>query len=158
VRYPNRMIAIVLCGLLAATAMTTSTYADTHPPVPRQVTSPSATATPGEAGPALVIPTKRSETLARAHTWLTAWHGGPVPYSQSRYLNGWRTNCSGYVSMAWNLQNASGRPLNYNTDSTDPARFRAGFLLLDLRDRQHRRSCPDTPMTSSSPTSAVRRR
>ncbi len=66
---------------------------------------------------ALLIPTKRSVALARARTWLTAWHGGPVPYSQTRYLNGWRTDCSGYVSMAWNLRDGHGRPLNYNTDS-----------------------------------------
>jgi hypothetical protein len=41
----------------------------------------------------------RSEILARAQTWLNP----PVPYSQSAYKGGYRTDCSGYVSMAWHL-------------------------------------------------------
>jgi hypothetical protein len=35
--------------------------------------------------------------IANAKTWLNP----AVPYSQSAYHNGYRTDCSGYVSMAW---------------------------------------------------------
>jgi len=39
----------------------------------------------------------RDTVLARAQTWIDS----PVPYSQSRYFGGYRTDCSGYVSMCW---------------------------------------------------------
>ena len=39
----------------------------------------------------------RDQVLARAQVMQDA----PVPYSQSRYHAGYRTDCSGYVSMAW---------------------------------------------------------
>ncbi|MGA4849038.1 peptidoglycan-binding protein [Streptomyces sp. G5(2025)] len=42
----------------------------------------------------------RTEILARARTWVTA----RVPYSMSEYWSdGYRQDCSGFVSMAWNL-------------------------------------------------------
>ena len=45
--------------------------------------------------------------LARASTWLTAWHGGPVPYQTSTdpttWFHGYRRDCSGYASMALGL-------------------------------------------------------
>jgi hypothetical protein len=45
--------------------------------------------------------------LARAATWLTAWNGGPVPYSMSTdpaaWFGGYRRDCSGYASMALGL-------------------------------------------------------
>ena len=48
-----------------------------------------------------------SAVFARAATWLTAWQGGPVPYLSSTdpadWLNGYRRDCSGYVSMALGL-------------------------------------------------------
>lgn len=47
------------------------------------------------------------QVLARAATWLTAWNGGPVPYSMSTdpasQFNGYRRDCSGYASMALGL-------------------------------------------------------
>lgn len=45
----------------------------------------------------------RQRVLQRAATWLTAKNGRPVPYSQSRYFQGYRTDCSGYASMALEL-------------------------------------------------------
>jgi transglycosylase-like protein with SLT domain len=63
-----------------------------------------------EAGPA------RQEIIERAYTWLNAScpDTAPlhvdyttmdcgVPYSMTDTYEGWRTDCSGYVSMAWNL-------------------------------------------------------
>ncbi|MGC9436486.1 peptidoglycan-binding protein [Streptomyces sp. WG5] len=42
----------------------------------------------------------RTEIIARAQTWVTA----KVPYSTSAYWSdGYRQDCSGYVSMAWKL-------------------------------------------------------
>ena len=39
----------------------------------------------------------RDTVLARAQTWVN----NPVPYSQTTYFGGYRTDCSGYVSMCW---------------------------------------------------------
>lgn len=42
---------------------------------------------------------ERREIVERAFTWWDA----QVSYSQSRYYKGYRTDCSGFVSMAWEL-------------------------------------------------------
>ena len=47
----------------------------------------------------------RPPTLARGMAWINAG----VPYSQTRYYAGYRTDCSGFVSMCWAL------PSSYNT-------------------------------------------
>ena len=51
--------------------------------------------------------TNGQTVLARAATWLTAWRGGPVPYSMSTdpatWFHGYRRDCSGYASMALGL-------------------------------------------------------
>ncbi|MEV0674962.1 hypothetical protein AB0I60_00425 [Actinosynnema sp. NPDC050436] len=47
-------------------------------------------------------PISRSEVITRARTWLTP----PVPYSMEQWYQGWRTDCSGYVSMAWRLDSS----------------------------------------------------
>jgi hypothetical protein len=39
------------------------------------------------------------DAISNARTWVDV----PVPYSQSSYYNGYRQDCSGYVSMAWGL-------------------------------------------------------
>ncbi|MEN3583287.1 NlpC/P60 family protein [Streptomyces sp. ZYX-F-203] len=45
-------------------------------------------------------PTTRDRIIERARTWVSA----RVPYSMSRYwYDGYRQDCSGYVSMAWGL-------------------------------------------------------
>ncbi|MER5640312.1 peptidoglycan-binding protein [Kitasatospora sp. NPDC002227] len=41
----------------------------------------------------------RAQILARAQKWVDA----RVPYSMSKYRDGYRTDCSGFVSMAWGL-------------------------------------------------------
>jgi hypothetical protein len=56
---------------------------------------PGAVASRAAAGPAI----SRGEIIQRAQTWVTAG----VPYSQSAYRDGYRTDCSGFVSMAWRL-------------------------------------------------------
>ncbi len=47
------------------------------------------------AAPASAI--TRNDVLARAQRWVDS----PVGYSQSKYHAGYRTDCSGYVSMCW---------------------------------------------------------
>ena len=42
---------------------------------------------------------KYQDIIFRARTWLNP----SIPYSQSAYHNGYRTDCSGYASMSWNL-------------------------------------------------------
>lgn len=60
----------------------------------------------------------RQEILARAASWLGA-DGQGVPYSMSAYHDGWRTDCSGYVSMAWNLRTDQGDKINATTVTLD---------------------------------------
>jgi len=56
---------------------------------------------PGQSGPAVAADpgpaVTRAEIIARAKTWANA----RVPYSQHAFRDGYRTDCSGYVSMAW---------------------------------------------------------
>ncbi|MGV9702884.1 peptidoglycan-binding protein [Streptomyces sp. NPDC003483] len=56
---------------------------------------------PAKPGTGAVAPTTtRAAIINRAKTWITA----QVPYSMSAYWSdGYRQDCSGYVSMAWNL-------------------------------------------------------
>lgn len=49
------------------------------------------------------VSSERRKTLSRAKTWLTAKDGRPVPYSQAAFYKGYRTDCSGYASMALSL-------------------------------------------------------
>jgi len=57
---------------------------------------------------ALPVPAVTPEQIRRrAETWLTAWHDGPVPYLSSveatHWFQGYRRDCSGYVSMVLGL-------------------------------------------------------
>lgn len=67
----------------------------------------SAVGPPGSDLTARVGCSDGQTVLARAATWLTAWHGGPVPYLSSTdpatWFNGYRRDCSGYASMALGL-------------------------------------------------------
>lgn len=56
---------------------------------PQAATAASAAVAPG---PSIT----RGEILARAQTWVAA----QVPYSQNAYYGGYRTDCSGFISMA----------------------------------------------------------
>ena len=80
----------------------------------RTLTRRFATAAIGACTVALVAPLAhadssapgitREQEIANAQAWLTANDGGPVPYSQtSDWSDGYRQDCSGYVSMALGL-------------------------------------------------------
>jgi len=53
----------------------------------------------------------RPEIKSRAQAWVNA----QVPYSQSAYRDGYRTDCSGFVSYAWNLRDNAGNPRSLTT-------------------------------------------
>lgn len=64
----------------------------------------------------------RSQVIARAKYWSS----NPRPYSMSKYSKGpstsltWRTDCSGFVSMAWNLRHKA-NPTGLTTYSLHPS-------------------------------------
>src|SRR2546423_1690568 len=70
----------------------------------RRGTGPRCTGAAGRparpAGEKKVPATTRAEIINRARTWVDA----QVPYSMSDYWSdGYRQDCSGFVSMAWGL-------------------------------------------------------
>ncbi|MFJ7204544.1 hypothetical protein ACIQWR_13530 [Streptomyces sp. NPDC098789] len=59
----------------------------------------------------------RAQVLARAKTWLTANNGRPVPYSQTKHWkDGYRQDCSGYVSMALGLSKPGPNTVSLKND------------------------------------------
>lgn len=81
--------------------------------------------------PGSAVALRRSEVLSRAQVWVTA----RVPYSQQRYATvegslvptatvkpdsqGYRTDCSGFVSMCLDLRTSAGAPRSYATATLD---------------------------------------
>ncbi len=61
------------------------------------------------ASPAFAI--HRSEVISRGKAWLY----DHVPYSQSEYHEGYRTDCSGFASMVWRLKYGDGSPESLST-------------------------------------------
>lgn len=53
----------------------------------------------------------RGEIVSRASAWVNA----NVPYNQRGWRDGYRTDCSGYVSYAWRIRDHAGRPKSPNT-------------------------------------------
>ncbi|MER7717353.1 peptidoglycan-binding protein [Streptomyces flaveolus] len=74
-----------------------------EPDTPQGPRAPLHGPTGRPAGPAagtLLPAITRTDIIERAKTWVTA----KVPYSMTAYWSdGYRQDCSGYVSMAWNL-------------------------------------------------------
>lgn len=89
--------------------------------------------------------TRADLLLARASSWLTANNGKHVPYSQSSYwdentrsgstrpADGYRQDCSGFVSMAAKLRTQPNTEVLYSTHTYSiPKRdLRPGDLLID---------------------------
>ena len=75
----------------------------------------------------------RADMLKRAATWLTANNGKQVPYSMSKYWkDGYRQDCSGFVSMAATLGNTDpkGGP---NTVALATAKYTTPIKIADLK-------------------------
>ncbi len=75
--------------------------------------------------------------LARAATWLTAWHGQPVPYLSSSdpttWFDGYRRDCSGYAAMAFGLPGPGPDASSLAAQSTPITKndLQAGDLLIN---------------------------
>ncbi|MER6531370.1 peptidoglycan-binding protein, partial [Streptomyces sp. NPDC001508] len=89
-------------------------------------------------------PITRAKALLRAASWLTANNGSQVPYSQARnWRDGYRQDCSGFVSMALGLKGspntvglASDRSLTRRITVDE---LRAGDLLIDAQGNNNTR-------------------
>jgi hypothetical protein len=99
-----------LCGTAIVRLPSPATPTDARQvAVTRAPAAASATTAPPAASPSNIAGGcgDGGSVLGRAATWLTAWHGGPVPYSMSTnpatWLDGYRRDCSGYASMALGL-------------------------------------------------------
>ncbi|MEU8619292.1 peptidoglycan-binding protein [Streptomyces sp. NPDC048623] len=89
---------------------------------PGSAPSPYAAPTSSQISAATLRKSTRTEIINRAKTWVAA----AVPYSMDRYWSdGYRQDCSGYISMAWNL------PSNEWTGSLD--RFADRIARADLQ-------------------------
>lgn len=86
-----RHIVVAASVLVSVGLLSTPAIAATS-----QVASPQASVA--------VAKVSRSQMLERAKTWLTANNGKQVPYDQTKiWRDGYRQDCSGYVSMAAEL-------------------------------------------------------
>ncbi len=75
----------------------------------------------------------RTELLQRAATWLTANNGDRVPYSMEKYwTDGYRQDCSGFVSMAAKLGNVNplGGP---NTEALAKPAYTVPVRIADMK-------------------------
>ncbi|KAL0221060.1 hypothetical protein RCL1_000914 [Eukaryota sp. TZLM3-RCL] len=70
----------------------------------------------------------RSTILARGKSWIDA----RVPYSQSKFRDGYRTDCSGFVSMSWMLPKpgATTRTISNYATSISKGQLQPGDALL----------------------------
>jgi hypothetical protein len=133
----SRRTRLALASLAAATAATLGL-----------TVAPSiATATPAAPKASVAAPSAqqsvkadaitRAEMLRRAAVWLTANNGAQVPYSQtSVWSDGYRQDCSGYVSMTLGLWKSGPNTVELagNRDLTTPIALgdlRPGDLLID---------------------------
>ncbi|MFI8305407.1 peptidoglycan-binding protein [Streptomyces sp. NPDC085927] len=97
-------------------------------------TAPTYQASSVQAQTGTVTP---AEMLRRAGTWLTADNGSQVPYSQtSVWSDGYRQDCSGYVSMTLGLWKSGPNTVELasNRSLTTPISLRdlkPGDLLID---------------------------
>ena len=57
----------------------------------------------------------RDEVISRAQDWVNR----KIPYSQSKTTDGYRQDCSGYVSMAWKSSTSGGGHTTYDMQVSD---------------------------------------
>ncbi|MFI8822332.1 peptidoglycan-binding protein [Streptomyces sp. NPDC053431] len=97
-------------------------------PGPGSSPSPVAAPTTGQVSVQTLRRTTRAEIINRAKTWVTE----SVPYSMERYWSdGYRQDCSGYISMAWNLRsNEWTGSLDRFADRIDRTDLQPGDILL----------------------------
>lgn len=145
------LIGVAAGGVAVAIAVVPS-LADSGPSEPTTAAAQEATdyGPEPEADSRLVTQVSEMSTMAtatlsrdtminRARTWLTANNGGPVPYSMERnWKDGYRQDCSGFVSMALGLGkpglNTVGLADSRNgvtTRLSSTSQLQTGDLLID---------------------------
>ncbi|GGT10236.1 hypothetical protein GCM10010156_78210 [Planobispora rosea] len=150
------LITVTACGsaLVPTTPAQAASHAPAHPlaaltptptPSPSATPSPSPTPSPssepsGEPesvdtlAAVAAAPITRSQMIARAKTW-NPGTSKRVPYSQTKTRGGYRTDCSGYVSMALGLGKPGpitvGLAKSTYTRPIRIADLRRGDLLID---------------------------
>lgn len=73
----------------------------------------------------------KPKIIANADTWLHP----PVSYSQAAYYNGYRQDCSGYVSMAWQLGiSATTWTIPNYSHQISKSELKAGDILLNTNE------------------------
>lgn len=96
-----------------------------------------AVAFDGNLSHAMGAQISRGKMVERAKSWLEANGGGPVPYSMSGYFPGpggksYRTDCSGFISMAWSLEaSLTTTTLQGVAHSIDQDELQPGDILLN---------------------------
>ncbi|MFC8289444.1 peptidoglycan-binding protein [Streptomyces sp. NPDC057242] len=97
-------------------------------PGPGPEPAPAATPAAGQTATETPRPTTRAEIINRAKLWVAA----QVPYSMEKYwTDGYRQDCSGYISMAWNLRdNEWTGSLDRFGEKIDRADLQPGDILL----------------------------
>lgn len=63
-----------------------------------------------------------------------AWVNAGVTYSQSAYRDGYRTDCSGFISYAWNLRDNAGNPRSLTTSTLPNVSYRISTDELQTGD------------------------
>lgn len=121
------VIAAAAAGGVALVGVAVPALATSPPPAAERAV-PSQQQAAGSLTP--------DEMLRRAATWLTADNGSQVPYSQTQTWNGYRQDCSGYVSMTLGLSKPGPNTVGLagNRDLTTPislGELRPGDLLID---------------------------
>ena len=105
------------------TATNTATNASTS-----TSTGTGTTPTTSQISTGTLRQTTRAEIINRAKLWVTA----QVPYSMEKYWSdGYRQDCSGYISMAWNLRsNEWTGSLDRFAERIDRTELQPGDILL----------------------------
>ncbi|WP_405853734.1 peptidoglycan-binding protein [Streptomyces sp. NBC_00090] len=95
---------------------------------PTPPTTPVTTPTTGQIPTGVLRRTTRAEIINRAKLWVTA----QVPYSMEKYWSdGYRQDCSGFISMAWNLRsNEWTGSLDRFAERIDRTELQPGDILL----------------------------
>ncbi|MGW8366818.1 peptidoglycan-binding protein [Streptomyces wedmorensis] len=90
--------------------------------------NPNATPATSQIPTGSLRQTTRADIINRAKLWVTA----QVPYSMEKYWSdGYRQDCSGYISMAWNLRgNEWTGSLDRFADRIDRTELQPGDILL----------------------------
>ncbi|MFC4530950.1 hypothetical protein [Sphaerisporangium dianthi] len=124
------VVTVVVCGGALAPAASAQTASRTP--------GDAVTSTAGVSGvsraAAAAAPVTRSQMIARAKTW-NPGTSKRVPYSQNKTHGGYRTDCSGYVSMALGLAKPGpitvGLAKSAYTRRIQLSELRRGDLIID---------------------------